>query len=82
MLHMQKVALIQLWYFLKPGLCSNKKLIKIPIVSLSGILVNKLQTSYDHLQNISEKLHKLRKSCNQKRNINGIYNEKLHYTFF
>ena len=26
------------------------------------------------------KLRKLRKSCNRKRNINGIYNEKLNYS--
>ena len=25
-----------------------------------------------------EKIGKLRKSCNHKRNVNGIYNEKLH----
>ena len=33
---------------------------------------------YNHLQKILEKLRKLRKSCNHKRNINRIYNEKLH----
>ena len=31
----------------KPGLCSNNKLTVISIASLSGILVNKLQTSYE-----------------------------------
>ena len=29
----------------KPGLCSSNKLTAILVVSLSGILVNKLQTS-------------------------------------
>ena len=24
---------------------------------------------------------KLRKNCNRKRNINGMYNEQLHYNF-
>ena len=33
---------------------------------------------YSHLQKILEKLCELRKSCNHKRNINRIYNEKLH----
>ena len=31
----------------KPELCSNNKLTAISIVSLSGILVNKLQTSQE-----------------------------------
>ena len=35
--------------------------------------------AYNHLQRMLEKLRKLRKSCNHKQNINGIYNEKLHY---
>ena len=35
--------------------------------------------SYNHLQKLLEKLSKLRKSFNHKRNINRIYNEKLHY---
>ena len=30
---------------------------------------------------ILEKLCKLRKSCNHKRNINRIYNEKAYYNF-
>ena len=34
---------------------------------------------YNRVQKILEKLRKLRKSYNHKRNINGIYNEKLHY---
>ena len=34
--------------------------------------------TYNHLQKILENLHKLRKSCNHKRNINIMYNEKLH----
>ena len=33
----------------------------------------------NHLKKIMEKLRQLRKSCNHKRNISGIYNEKLHY---
>ena len=36
---------------------------------------------YNHLQKILEKLRKLRKSRNHKRNINRIYNEKLYYNF-
>ena len=36
-------------------------------------------SSYNPVQKILENLSKLRKSCNHKRNINGIYNEKLHY---
>ena len=35
--------------------------------------------NYNHLQKILEKLCKLKKSCNHKRNINRINNEKLHY---
>ena len=34
---------------------------------------------YIHLQKILEKLRKLRKVCNYKRNFNEIYHEKLHY---
>ena len=36
-------------------------------------------TDYNNLQKMLEKLHKLGKSCNLKRNINRMYNEKLHY---
>ena len=36
-------------------------------------------TIYNHLQKMLEKLHKFRKSCNLKQNINRIYNETLHY---
>ena len=36
--------------------------------------------SYNHLQKMLEKLHKLRKSCNHKQDINRIYSDKLHYT--
>ena len=35
--------------------------------------------SYNPVEKILEKLHKLRKSGNHKRNIKGTYNEKLHY---
>ena len=38
-----------------------------------------LISSKETLQKILEKLCKLRKSCNHKRNINRIYNESLHY---
>ena len=31
---------------------------------------------YNGVQKILDKLCKLRKSCNRKRNINGIYNDK------
>ena len=34
---------------------------------------------YNRVQKIWEKLCKLRKSCNHKRNNNKIYNEKLHW---
>ena len=34
--------------------------------------------SDNRVQNISEKVCKLRKSCNHKRNINRISKEKLH----
>ena len=34
--------------------------------------------TYNHLQKILETLRKLRKSCNHKRNINIICNQKLH----
>ena len=37
--------------------------------------------AYNHLQKILEKLRKLRKSSNDKGNINRMYNEKLHYSF-
>ena len=40
-----------------------------------------LNINYNHLQKILEKLRKSRKSCNHKRNINRICNEKLHYNF-
>ena len=43
---------------------------------------NFVLSSYNHLQKILKKLRKLTKSCNQKRNINIIYNEKLHYNYF
>ena len=33
------------------------------------------------MQKILEKLLKLRKNCNHKRNINRIYNKKLHYNY-
>ena len=35
--------------------------------------------THNHLQKILEKIRKLRKSCNHKRNIFRIYNKKLHY---
>ena len=35
--------------------------------------------SDNHLQKILEKMSKLRKSYNHKRNSNGIYNEKMQY---
>ena len=34
---------------------------------------------HNRVQKILENLRKLRKSCNHNQNINGIYNEKLHY---
>ena len=34
---------------------------------------------HNHLQNVLEKLLKLRKGFNHKRNINRIYKEKLRY---
>ena len=34
---------------------------------------------YNHVQKMWEKLRKLRKSCNHKRNIKGIYNQQLDY---
>ena len=37
--------------------------------------------NYNRVQKIWEKLNKLRKSCNGKRNINGTYSEKLHYNY-
>ena len=47
------------------------------------ILVSELyQLPYNLLQNILKKLRRLRKSCNHRRNINRIYNEKLHYNCF
>ena len=48
---------------------------------LFGLLLEK--QFLKHLQSfakILEKVHKLRKSCNHKRNINRVYNEKLHCT--
>ena len=47
----------------------------------SKFCFNKFKCSFDYnrVQKILEKLHKLRKSCNQKRNINGMYSEKLHF---
>ena len=36
-------------------------------------------SNYRYLQKLLEIFRKLRKSCNHKRNINRIYNEKLHY---
>ena len=38
-------------------------------------------SAYNHLQKILEKLPKLRKSCNHKRNIKRLYNEKLHHNY-
>ena len=38
-----------------------------------------LELNYNCVQKIWEKLRKLRKSCNHKRNINRIYSERLHY---
>ena len=32
---------------------------------------------YNRVQKVWGKLHKLRKSCNHKRNIKGIYNKQL-----
>ena len=44
--------------------------------------VNEIQhRDCNHFQKILEKLRKLRKSCNHKRNINRIYNEKVYYNF-
>ena len=37
--------------------------------------------SFSHLQKILEKLRKLRKSCNHKRNINRMYYDKLHHKY-
>ena len=34
---------------------------------------------YNHFQKVLENLRKLRKSCNRKRNINRMYNDKLLY---
>ena len=42
-----------------------------------GIMV--LVVDYNNLQKIFKNLCKLRKSCNNKRSINRIYSEKLHY---
>ena len=39
------------------------------------------EQNYNHLQKISEKWRKLRKSCNHNRNIIIIQKEKLHYNF-
>ena len=46
---------------------------------LDDLLVKVPSYIYSHLQKILEKLRKLRKSCDHKRNINIIYNEKRHY---
>ena len=44
------------------------------------ILVQVISTkACNYLQKILEKLHKLIKSCNHKRNINRIYNCLFHY---
>ena len=40
------------------------------------------EKTYNHLEKILEKLRKLKESCNHKRNINRMYNEKLHYNWF
>ena len=42
-------------------------------------MISQTTLIYSHLQKILEKIPKLRKSCNHKRNINRIYNEKMHY---
>ena len=47
MLQIQKVFFNSALAIFKPGLCSNNKLTAISIVSLSGILVNKLQNSLE-----------------------------------
>ena len=36
-------------------------------------------SNYNRVQKMLEKMRKLRKSCNHKWNINGIYNRKLCY---
>ena len=41
-------------------------------------VINQFIHSYNSVQKILEKLPKLKKICNQKRNINGLYCEKLH----
>ena len=42
------------------------------------VTFHKTNYIYKHVQKIGEKLRKLRKSCNPKRNINGKYNEQMH----
>ena len=61
----------------------------LPFVIVKWCFVASLELKYPkfqeehfsdiHLQNILEKLPKLRKSYNHKRNINIIYDETLHY---
>ena len=42
-------------------------------------VINQFVHSYNRVQKILEKLRKLRKICDHKRNINGLYYEKLHF---
>ena len=68
----------QFWFF-RPNLpkkgVSNLKQKKVN----SAIEFCIFKLVYNHLHKILEKLRKLRKSSNHKRNINIIYNKKLHH---
>ena len=55
------------------------KLSFVPILGPKKPKISRGKFLDNHLKKIMQKFRKLRKSCNNKRNISILYNEKLHY---